>query len=57
MKILKKMSALGIALLVLNEIRGILVVIALLGGGAQALADQHPAPDASPTPGRTASGL
>ena len=49
MKILKKMSRLGIALLILNEVRGILVVIALLSGGAQALAHQGQGPGGSPT--------
>jgi hypothetical protein len=57
MKILKKMSRLGIALLILNEIRGILVVVALLSGGAQAIAHQGPAPSAAPAPSRVASGL
>lgn len=38
MTILKKLGGIGVAVLILNEIRGILVVAALLGGGAQALA-------------------
>jgi hypothetical protein len=56
MKILKKMSRLGIALLILNEIRGILVVTALLSGGAQALAHQGPA-GGSPAAVRVAFGF
>lgn len=48
MKILKNMGGLGIALLILNEIRGVLVVVALLGGGVQALA--HPS-DGGPRAG------
>jgi len=44
MTILKKMGAVGVAMLIVNEIRGILVVAALLSGGAQALAQAGSAP-------------
>ena len=40
MRILKNMGGVGVALLILNEIRGILVVVALLGSGVQAAAHQ-----------------
>ena len=57
MNILKKLGGVGIALLILNEVRGILVVVALLSGGAQALAHQGPAADAAPAVGRVAAGF
>ena len=57
MKILKKLGGVGFALLILNEVRGILVVVALLSGGAQALAHQGPAADAAPALGRVAAGF
>jgi len=50
MRILKKMGAAGVVLLVLNEIRGILVVAALLSGGAQALAQSDAPPAGSIRP-------
>jgi hypothetical protein len=48
MKILKKLGGIGVTVLILNEIRGILVVATLLSGGAQALAQTavtHPGAD------------
>jgi len=43
MTVLKKMGAVSVALIVLNEIRGVLVVLALLSGGAHALAQSDSA--------------